>query len=121
MMADKPLIFTDPRLRREARTIEAMMAIYCEQVHHTQKGKLCESCGELQVYALSRLMRCPYQGDKPTCANCPIHCYQPEMRERVRAMMRYAGPRMLLRHPWLAIMHLLDGRRKAPVLVRKTG
>jgi hypothetical protein len=121
MMADKPLIFTDPRLRREARTIEAMMAIYCEQVHHSQKGELCESCTELQTYASSRLMRCPYQGDKPTCANCPIHCYQPDKREQVRVMMRYAGPRMLLRHPWLAVLHLLDGRKKAPPLGRKTG
>lgn len=118
-MPDQPLNFTDPRLRREARTIEAMMAIYCEKVHHMRRGELCESCKELQVYAWSRLMRCPYQGDKPTCANCPIHCYQPEMRERVRVMMRYAGPRMLLRHPWLAIMHLLDGRRKAPTLGKK--
>jgi hypothetical protein len=27
--------------------------------------------------------------------------------------MRYAGPRMLLRHPLLAILHQLDGLRKA--------
>jgi hypothetical protein len=26
--------------------------------------------------------------------------------------MRYAGPRMMARHPYLALMHLIDGRRK---------
>ncbi len=31
------------------------------------------------------------------------------MRERVRAVMRYAGPRMLLCHPILALLHLRDG------------
>jgi hypothetical protein len=29
--------------------------------------------------------------------------------------MRYAGPRMMWKHPYLAIMHLLmDGRREKP-------
>ena len=45
---------------------------------------------------------------------CPTHCYKPEMRERVRAVMRYSGPRMLREHPVLAIAHLADGRRRAP-------
>jgi hypothetical protein len=31
------------------------------------------------------------------------------MREAVREVMRYAGPRMALRHPILAFLHLLDG------------
>jgi hypothetical protein len=34
------------------------------------------------------------------------------MRERVREVMRYSGPRMLTRHPVLAVAHLVDGRRK---------
>jgi hypothetical protein len=28
--------------------------------------------------------------------------------------MRYAGPRMLLRHPVLALRHVADGKRPAP-------
>ena len=51
--------------------------------------------------------------DKPTCANCPIHCYKPVRKEQVKRIMRYAGPRMLLRHPILAITHQLDGLRRA--------
>ena len=30
--------------------------------------------------------------------------------------MRFAGPRMLGRHPYLAAMHLLDERRTPPAL-----
>ena len=30
------------------------------------------------------------------------------MRERMRAVMRYAGPRMLFYHPLDAIVHLCD-------------
>ncbi|WP_322508569.1 nitrous oxide-stimulated promoter family protein [Anaerolinea sp.] len=101
-----------PRIARERKTILAMSRIYCADHHGLPDGNLCMECQELLDYAFFRLEKCPYQEKKPTCANCPIHCYKPEMRERVRQMMRHAGPRMLLRHPILAIAHLLDGRKK---------
>jgi hypothetical protein len=72
---------------------------------------LCTDCVELRQYAFARLEKCRYQDDKPTCAKCPVHCYRPEMREKVRVVMRYSGPRMMLRHPVLAIAHIIDGRR----------
>ncbi len=102
-----------PRTARELKTIRAMVALHCEDIHGSLHG-LCDGCQELAEYAKKRLERCPYGEEKPTCVNCPIHCYQRTMRERVTAVMRYAGPRMLRRHPWLALRHLLDGRRPAP-------
>ena len=104
------------RLRRERRTMQAMIEIYCREQHKPPEGKLCPECQELEDYALGRLARCPFQADKPVCAQCAVHCYRPEMRQRVRVVMRFAGPRMLLRHPMLAVRHLLDERRKAPTL-----
>ena len=98
---------------RERRTIDAMVRIYCRH-HHGTRGELCQECSDLREYAFLRLERCTFRDGKPTCANCPIHCYGPEMRERVRKVMRYSGPRMLLRHPHLALAHVRDGRRKAP-------
>jgi hypothetical protein len=109
---------THPRMRRERQTIESMFAIYCRDRHATTAGLLCGECEALRDYALQRLERCPFQENKPTCANCAVHCYKPEMRQKVRQVMRYAGPRMLLRHPILAVRHMLDGRRKAPALAR---
>lgn len=105
------------RLRRERRTIAAMIAIYCRD-HHSAGGP-CASCAALDAYAGERLDRCVYGLEKPTCVNCPIHCYKREKREAVREVMRYAGPRMLARHPFLAITHLLDGRRPAPEELRR--
>jgi hypothetical protein len=106
-------MFETARTRREWKTIRAMVALHCEGVHRRSAG-LCAECRELEDYAEKRLERCPYGESKPTCVNCPIHCYQQTMRERIRVVMRYAGPRMLLRHPFLALMHMVDGRRKAP-------
>lgn len=102
-----------PRLARELKTIRAMLQIYCRD--HHGGAALCEECANLAAYAEKRLAGCPYGEDKPTCANCQIHCYGPAQREQVRVMMRYAGPRMTLRHPYLALMHVMvDSKRKAP-------
>jgi Nitrous oxide-stimulated promoter len=65
-------------------------------------------------YAQARLGKCPWGENKPVCAQCTIHCYRPDMREEVRKVMRYAGPKMLLRHPLLALDHLLHERKPAP-------
>lgn len=107
------MIEMNPRMQRERRTVEHMIALYCRG-HHQTKDRLCDECQALGEYARQRLDRCPFQENKTTCAQCPIHCYKPEMRERVRTVMRYAGPRMIHRHPVLAIRHLLDSRRQAP-------
>lgn len=100
------------RLERERRTLCAMIELYCEGRHGTDG--LCADCEELHSYAMERLTKCPYGAKKPTCADCPIHCYKPVMRERVREVMRYAGPRMLGKHPVLALLHLWDGAVKKP-------
>jgi hypothetical protein len=111
-----------PRLARELATLRAMVGIYCRDRHRTvgaARGELCAECRGLMDYATRRLDRCIFGDDKPTCANCKVHCYTATMREQVRVVMRYAGPRMLWRHPVLALAHVLDGRREAPELPRR--
>lgn len=95
------------RLDRERHTIQTMIGIYCRGHHHPQSG-LCSECVSLSDYAMQRIAKCPFVDDKPTCAKCPIHCYKPDMRERVRRVMRYAGPRMMLYHPILTFWHYYD-------------
>ena len=94
-----------------------MVEMYCS--HHHGGNGLCGGCAELADYADRKLDLCPYGPDKPSCTNCPIHCYRSEPRERMREVMRYAGPRMLKTHPILAVMHILDDRREAPTLPMK--
>ena len=97
---------------RESSTIAAMIALYCHSQRN--KNKLCSECQELLDYAQERLEKCPFQEGKTTCARCTVHCYKPVMRTRVRTVMRYSGPRMIYRHPAVAILHLIDGLRKKP-------
>lgn len=83
-----------------------MIHIYC---HDRHGGDLCGECEELLHYVDLRLDRCRFGEGKPTCANCPVHCYKPNRRDQIRAVMRHAGPRMLWEHPWLSLRHWLDG------------
>lgn len=103
------------RLDRERHTIQVMIELHCREQHHAS-GSLCAECQELLAYAMQRIDKCPYKMAKPTCAQCPIHCYRPDMRERVRQVMRYAGPRMMVRHPVLAVLHLWDQMTKSRTL-----
>lgn len=113
--------FSHNRLAAEFKTIKAMLRIYCRTHHHREDQQtLCRECTKLKNYALKRLQRCPYQELKPTCGNCTIHCYKKEMRLRIKAVMKYAGPRMAYKHPLMALQHLRDGRRKTPLLKKKS-
>ena len=98
-------------LERERVTIRNMVDIYCHD-HHGTDG-LCEACAVFMDYAEVRLDKCPFGQDKPTCSNCPVHCYKADYRQQAKVIMRYAGPRMLIRHPLLTIAHYIDGLRQA--------
>jgi hypothetical protein len=104
--------FATKRLAREWETIEAMIHLYCRNQHPDSTP--CLECRQLVDYARVRLERCRFGAEKPTCANCPVHCYQRARREQIKAVMRYAGPRMLWRHPVLSLYHWWDGFRQAP-------
>ncbi len=93
------------RIEEEKTVVRLMIRLYCRK--HEGNKTLCPKCEELMFYANGRLDRCHYGSKKPTCRKCPIHCYRPEMKERIKIVMRWAGPRMILYHPVAAIKHLL--------------
>lgn len=100
------------RLAREYRTLQTMVGIYCRDHHDGDRSSPCGDCRALLDYAEQRLLKCPYGQAKPTCARCPVHCYKRMQREQARIVMRYSGPRMIWRHPWLSLLHVLDKWRK---------
>lgn len=93
------------RIEQEKAMVAEMIRMYCRK--HEGNGSLCPNCQELLEYAHGRLDQCRYGEDKPTCKRCPVHCYRPEMKERIKAVMRWSGPRMILYHPVAALKHLV--------------
>jgi hypothetical protein len=99
------------RVDREKKTVRVMVRMYCT-AHHGTRAALCPECDKLLTYSFGRIDGCVFMKSKPTCAKCPVHCYEPASRERMREVMRHAGPRMLYTHPYLAIAHAIDTTRK---------
>ena len=93
------------RIESEKKTVGMMIRLYCRRYEGNKE--LCQDCSQLLSYAEDRLDRCKFGNEKPTCKKCPIHCYKPDMREKMRAVMRWAGPRMMIYHPIEAIKHLM--------------
>lgn len=93
---------------REKRMVSEMIALYCRKRHGTRGGELCPECAELAEYARSRSDRCPFMETKTFCSNCRVHCYKPEMREKIREVMRFSGPRMIFHHPVAAVRHVIE-------------
>jgi hypothetical protein len=103
-----------PNLARDLKTVTAMLEIYCEHRHGFRRGRVCDRCRTLGEYAALRLAKCPFGSEKTTCRECPIHCYRPEERAAMKEVMIFAGPRMLWRHPMLALRHLWLERQGPP-------
>lgn len=87
-----------------------MIGMFCRAKHRgrAEASGLCADCEALCRYAAARISTCPHGAGKPVCSACGIHCYARGMRDRIRKVMGYAGPRMLLAHPFLALAHLAD-------------
>lgn len=77
---------------REKQVVSQMIALYCRKKHGGKK-QLCPACAALDRYARQRSDRCPFMETKTFCSNCRVHCYRPDMREQIRQVMRFSGPR----------------------------
>lgn len=97
---------TRGRIEREKVTVRHMIELWCRHQHGGKE--LCEECRELSDYSLAKLENCMFGENKTKCHKCSVHCYKPEMRERIREVMRYSGPRMLFHHPVEAMIFLIN-------------
>lgn len=93
------------RIETEKRVVERMIRLYCDK--HEGNHALCADCEELLKYSHQRLTHCPHGELKPTCRKCTIHCYKPRFRKKMKEIMRFSGPRMLLYAPKVAVNHFI--------------
>ena len=105
---------------REKEMVSDMIRLYCQKQHKSlrnssglKKTDLCPECADLEAYARMRSDKCPFMETKTFCSNCRVHCYKPDMRERIRTVMRFSGPRMLFVHPVAVVRHVIESRKEA--------
>ena len=101
---------TAAKREREKETVSLMISIYCRKLHGGET--LCPECAELNDYARLRSDKCPFMETKTFCSNCKVHCYKPDMREKIREVMRFSGPRMIFHHPVMAIRHVIESKKE---------
>ena len=113
----------ETKREQEKKMVSEMIALYCKKQNHIKgmldangqpysKNQLCPACQELDAYARMRSDKCPFMETKTFCSNCKVHCYKPDMREQIRAVMRFSGPRMIFHHPIPAIRHVIETKKE---------
>ena len=111
---------TEKKREKEKQVVTLMIRLYCRK-KHGMKADLCPECKALADYACARSDKCPFMENKTFCSNCKVHCYKPEMREKIRQVMRFSGPRMVFYHPVMAMQHVISSRREAQKLAGSDG
>lgn len=101
----------ETKRQREKKTVALMIKLYCRKKHGT-KNEICPECKALSEYAAMRSDKCPFMESKTFCSNCKVHCYKPDMREKIREVMRFSGPRMILYHPIMAVRHVIESKKE---------
>ena len=78
----------EKKRQKEQYVVEEMIRLYCRKNHGKEghaSGGMCPECQKLADYAKQRSQKCPFMEQKTFCANCKVHCYKPEMREKAAA------------------------------------
>ena len=101
----------ESKREQEKRTVALMIRLYCQKKHGAKKT-LCPECQALCDYAMLRSDKCPFMETKTFCSNCKVHCYRPDMREKIREVMRFSGPRMIFYHPIMAVRHVVESNKE---------
>src|SRR6056297_90918 len=94
------------RLEMEKKVLRKMVHIYCRGNH--SKNSPCSECMEVINYGLNKIDSCIYGINKPFCSKCTIHCYEENMKKKVKDIMRYSGPRIIFYHPIISLKHFLS-------------
>ena len=108
-LQQSPIMKQEKKRQQEKEMVSQMIHLYCKKQHES-KGKLCEECKSLKDYSILRIDRCPFMETKTFCSNCKVHCYKADMREKIRKVMRFSGPRMVFYHPVTAIHHVIASK-----------
>jgi len=89
----------------EKITVTKMIDLYC--LHNHENIETCDECRALKSYSSNKLDKCIYRNNKPACRKCPVHCYAPNQRDKIKEIMRFSGPRLILTNPILSLIHVL--------------
>ena len=83
-----------------------MIETYCKKKCKSKEIP-CEECQDLIEYSNMRIDKCPHMESKSFCSSCKTHCYDAEYKEKIKIVMRFSGPRIILYHPIVTLKHMI--------------
>lgn len=101
------ITFVNEKKQKELDIVKKMIEIYCKVNHHSE-GELCDECQEMLDYSKQRIERCPFTETKTFCASCKVHCYKPDMKAKIKEVMKFSGPRLIFFYPGEVFLHVID-------------
>ncbi|WP_367277228.1 nitrous oxide-stimulated promoter family protein [Oceanispirochaeta sp.] len=90
----------------DIKTLRRTYSLYCRANHLDPSKFLCQTCTADLNYSNQKTLKCPFKKYGRTCSSCKVHCYDKDHRDRIRTVMRFTGPRLILHNPVLAGRHL---------------
>jgi hypothetical protein len=103
------MLINSSKIENEKSAVEQMIKLYCRKHHAGDTISFpCDECSTMIDYAFLKLDKCIYGDKKPSCKNCSSHCYNQKMRDKIKAVMRYSGPRLIYYYPILSIKYLIN-------------
>ena len=92
---------------KERAIVQTMIEVYCKNKCKAKEIP-CEKCKDLIQYSKTRIDKCPYMETKSFCSSCKTHCYDMKYRGKIKEVMRFSGPRMILYHPIITLKHMIQ-------------
>ncbi|NLC65713.1 MAG: nitrous oxide-stimulated promoter family protein [Clostridium sp.] len=86
-----------------------MIEINCKH-KHLYNGSLCQECEKIKNYANMKIDKCPHMESKTFCSQCKTHCYDKLHRDKIREIMKYSGPRIIIFHPVATVKHIISSK-----------
>ena len=101
---------TDEKREKEREVLKTMIELYCSKCHGEKE--ICHTCKKLLDYSIMKINNCPFMEEKTFCSGCKVHCYEESMRDEIREVMRFSGPRMIFHYPLMTVDHILQSLKQ---------
>lgn len=98
--------YVEDKKKKEQEIVEKMIRIYCRKKH--KSIELYEECQKLSDYTKQRTQHCPFIEVKTFCASCKVHCYKPQMRDKIKEVMKFSGKYLIFYYPKEVFLHIID-------------
>ena len=96
---------------REKRTVALMIRLYCRKKHGTKKI-FVPNAKHFRSMRCSAVINAPLWKPRPFALTAVCIVTSRKCVKKIREVMRFSGPRMILHHPVMAVRHVIESKKE---------